>query len=73
MNKVIIFIIIFSLSVIVSFAKNKSEEINKNKASTIIINNTKGFRILTKNIGTLYNKNEKSETLIKTVITFVKK
>ncbi|WBX75874.1 hypothetical protein PG911_14640 [Tenacibaculum ovolyticum] len=70
MIRVIIFIIICSFNIIASFGKVKPEKIKKNtNATIIIINNNKDFRILKKE----YNKSEKSEKLIKTVITFVKK
>ena len=69
MIRVIIFIIICSFNIIASFGKVKSEKIKKDTNATIIINNNKDFRILKKE----YNKSEKSEKLIKTVITFVKK
>ncbi|WP_028888469.1 hypothetical protein [Tenacibaculum ovolyticum] len=69
MIRVIIFIIICSFNIIASFGKVKPEKIKKDTNATIIINNNKDFRILKKE----YNKSEKSEKLIKTVITFVKK
>lgn len=68
MIRIITFIIICSFTIIASFAKVNPERIKK-EDTTIPINNNKDFRILKKE----YNKNEKSEKLIKTVITFVKK
>ncbi|WP_422092196.1 hypothetical protein [Tenacibaculum ovolyticum] len=69
MIRIIAFITIYSFNIIASFAKVNPEKIKKDTNATIIINNNKDFCILKKE----YNKSEKSEKLIKTVITFVKK
>lgn len=69
MIRIIAFITIYSFNIIAPFAKVNPEKIKKDTNATIIINNNKDFCILKKE----YNKSEKSEKLIKTVITFVKK
>jgi hypothetical protein len=69
MIRIITFIIICSFNIVASFAKVNLERIKKENPTTITVNNNKDFRILKKG----YNKSGKSEKLIKTVITFVKK